>query len=114
MIRPQYGAIMFGIGMPELMVIMVVALVVLGPKRLPEIARALGKGLAEFRRATSDVSEELRKAQRAIEDEARAADAAARRADATKKAAAVKPAEGAVAVGSAANDTPSDPDPAAG
>ncbi|MEO7434530.1 MAG: Sec-independent protein translocase protein TatB, partial [Candidatus Binatia bacterium] len=71
---------MFGIGMPELMVIMVVALVVLGPKRMPEIARALGKGLAEFRRATSDVNEELRKAQRAIEDEARAADAAARRA----------------------------------
>jgi sec-independent protein translocase protein TatA len=71
---------MFGIGMPELMVIMVVALVVLGPKRLPEIARALGKGLAEFRRATSDVNEELRKAQRAIEDEARAADIAARHA----------------------------------
>ena len=114
MIRPQYGAIMFGIGMPELMVIMVVALVVLGPKRLPEIARALGKGLAEFRRATSDVSEELRKAQRAIEDEARAAEAAARRAAATKKAAAVKPAEGTVAVGSATDDAPSDPDPAAG
>ena len=71
---------MFGIGMPELMVIMVVALVVLGPKRLPEIARALGKGLAEFRRATSDVNEELRKAQRAIEEEARAAETAARRA----------------------------------
>jgi len=65
-------------------------------------------------RATSDVTDELRKAQRAIEDEARAADAAARRADATKKAAAVKPAEGAVPVGSAANDPPSDPDPAAG
>ena len=92
---------MFGIGMPELMVIMVVALVVLGPKRLPEIARALGKGLAEFRRATSDVNEELRKAQRAIEEEARAADAATRRAATEKKTAAVKPAEGTVAVGSA-------------
>ena len=88
---------MFGIGMPELMVIMVVALVVLGPKRLPEIARALGKGLAEFRRATSDVNEELRKAQRAIEEEARAADAATRRAATEKKTAAVKPAEGTVA-----------------
>ncbi len=105
---------MFGIGMPELMVIMVVALVVLGPKRLPEIARALGKGLAEFRRATADVSEELRKAQRAIEEEARAAEAAARRTAAAKQAAAVvKPAEGAVAVGTPA-DAPSDPDPAAG
>ena len=101
---------MFGIGMPELMVIMVVALVVLGPKRLPEIARALGKGLAEFRRATSDVTEELHKAQRAIEEEERAAEAAARRATASKKAATIKAAEGAVAVGSAADAAP-DPDP---
>lgn len=69
---------MFGIGMPEFMVILAVALIFLGPKRLPEIARALGKGLAEFRRATSDVSEELQKAQRAIENEARAAEAAHR------------------------------------
>ena len=105
---------MFGIGMPELMVIMVVALVVLGPKRLPEIARALGKGLAEFRRATSDVNEELRKAQRAIEDEARAAEAAVRRAAAEKKAAAVKPAEGAVPVGAATTDAKPEPDPAKG
>ena len=89
---------MFGIGMPELMVILVVALIVLGPKRLPEIARALGKGLAEFRRATSDVSDELRKAQRAIEDEARAAEQAARRAGRpvppAAKAVAAKPADG--------------------
>jgi Tat protein translocase TatB subunit len=100
------GALMFGIGMPELMVIMVVALVVLGPKRLPEIARALGKGLAEFRRATADVNEELRKAQRAIEEEARAAEAAARRAAADKKTAAPAAPEGAVAVGT---PPPSDP-----
>ena len=65
------------------------------------VVSSLGKGLAEFRRATSDVNEELRKAQRAIEEEARAAEAAARRAAAEKKTAAVKPAEGTVAVGSA-------------
>ena len=50
---------MFGIGPTELVVILVVALLVLGPKRLPEIARALGKGLAEFRRATADVTSAL-------------------------------------------------------
>lgn len=50
---------MFGIGMPELVVIMVVALVVLGPKRLPEVARTLGKAMAEFRRQTSDIMEEF-------------------------------------------------------
>jgi len=64
---------MFGIGFPELLVILVVALIVLGPKRLPEVARTLGKGLAEFRRATSDITEELRGAQQMLEEEARLA-----------------------------------------
>jgi len=64
--------------MPELLVIMVVALVVLGPKRLPEVAKALGKGLAEFRRATSDLTDELKQAQSMIEREAREADRDAR------------------------------------
>ena len=46
---------LFGsIGMTELIVIMVVALIVIGPKRLPELARTLGKALGDFKRATSD------------------------------------------------------------
>jgi sec-independent protein translocase protein TatB len=45
----------FGIGMTELLVVLVVALLVLGPRRLPEIARSLGRGMAEFRRASSDL-----------------------------------------------------------
>lgn len=46
---------MFGIGMPELLLILAVALIVIGPKKLPDIARALGRGLAEFRKATDDL-----------------------------------------------------------
>jgi Tat protein translocase TatB subunit len=49
----------FGIGMTELLVILVIALLVLGPKRLPEMARSLGRGLAEFRRASTDIRREF-------------------------------------------------------
>ena len=46
---------MFGIGSTELLIILVVALIVIGPSKLPEIAKTLGKAMAEFRRVSSDV-----------------------------------------------------------
>ena len=64
---------MFGIGPSELIIILVIALLVLGPKRLPELAAGLGKGLAEFRRATADINAELEEARRNLEDQAREA-----------------------------------------
>ena len=50
---------MFGIGTTELLVLFVLGLLVLGPKRLPELARTVGRGLAEFRRASSDIRREF-------------------------------------------------------
>jgi TatA/E family protein of Tat protein translocase len=50
---------MFGIGPLELVVILVVALLVFGPKRVPELARTLGRGLTEFRRASNDLRKTL-------------------------------------------------------
>jgi Tat protein translocase TatB subunit len=51
---------MLGIGMQEILIILVVALIVIGPKRLPDLARTLGKGFAEFRKAADDLQETVR------------------------------------------------------
>ena len=52
---------MFGIGAPELVVILVIALVVFGPGKLPEIGSALGKGVRDFRKAFEGADEDLKK-----------------------------------------------------
>ena len=46
---------MFNLGVPELIFILVLALLIFGPKRLPEIGRTLGKGMAEFRKASNEL-----------------------------------------------------------
>jgi sec-independent protein translocase protein TatA len=51
---------MFGIGLPELVVILAVALIVLGPQRLPEVARMLGRAYAQLRRASEEFQQTIR------------------------------------------------------
>ena len=51
---------MLGIGLPELIVIMVLALLVLGPQRLPEVARMLGRAYAQLRRASEEFQRTIR------------------------------------------------------
>lgn len=51
---------MFGpLGLPEILFILVVALLIFGPRRLPEIGRGIGKALGEFRRATNDLKRSI-------------------------------------------------------
>lgn len=51
---------MFGIGMQELIIIVIIALLVVGPKKLPDMAKSLGKGLNEFRRAAEGLTEDIK------------------------------------------------------
>jgi Tat protein translocase TatB subunit len=50
---------MFGLGMGELLVILVIALIFLGPKRLPDVASTLGKAIRSFRKATNELTDQL-------------------------------------------------------
>lgn len=50
---------MFGIGMPELILILAVALIVIGPKKLPDLAKSLGRAMNEFRKATREIKDSL-------------------------------------------------------
>ncbi len=50
---------MFGIGMPEMILILAVALIVIGPKKLPDLAKSLGKAMGEFKKAASDLKDSM-------------------------------------------------------
>jgi len=50
---------MLGIGMQEIIIILVVALIIIGPKKLPDLARALGRAMGEFRKAADDLKDNL-------------------------------------------------------
>ena len=58
---------MFGIGFPELVVILAVALIVLGPQRLPEVARMLGRAYGQLRRASEEFQNTIRQDLAALE-----------------------------------------------
>ena len=60
---------MFGnFGFQELVIVLIIALVIFGPSKLPELGRALGRGIREFKKATTEIEESITKEVKAVSD----------------------------------------------
>lgn len=58
---------MFGLGLPELIVIFVIALIVFGPKKLPDLGRSIGRAMAEFKKASQEFQETVQAEMKEVE-----------------------------------------------
>ncbi len=58
---------MFGLGIPELLVIFVIALIVFGPKKLPDLGRSIGRAMAEFKKASQEFQESVQAEMKEVE-----------------------------------------------
>lgn len=110
---------MFGsLGVPELLFILVLALLVFGPRKLPEIGRTLGRGMAEFRKASTDLKRTLNAEVDALDDDVRQRDqqrtrrpvVADKQLPPPKEPIEVRPAESTVARGAADSESESSAD----
>ncbi len=61
---------MFGLGMPELLLIFVIALIVFGPKKLPDLGKSIGRAMAEFKKAQEEFQESVKSEMREVEKSA--------------------------------------------
>ena len=61
---------MFGLGLPEIIVIFIIALLVFGPKKLPDLGKSIGRAMAEFKKASDDFQESVRSEMKEVEKSA--------------------------------------------